>query len=78
MYVIYYTSILRHGYVKLGSWWGMPSRKYFEQETEQQAIEFATKFRWKWLADFFCWIFQRNSNRNYEFITYTVKMLLEQ
>jgi hypothetical protein len=71
-YVITYTCIFTTGYVKL-TW--NPFIKQDEKRLDNiwDGMEFATKFRFKWLADLYCYILQKSSDANIELKTFYVR-----
>lgn len=55
-YVIAYIDLFGRGYVKC-VWRGHGTTVPFQND--QQALAFATKFRFKWVAQICCWMFNR-------------------
>ncbi len=69
-YVISYQCIFTTGYVRHSfSVW---KSKEIKLNSHLEGINHATKFRSKIVADFFCWLFQKASDRNYDLRTYKV------
>ncbi len=58
-YVVYYTGILEWGYVTFV--WRKPKEKTIVYPHPEDAIKFATKFRFKWFANFVRWNMERSS-----------------
>lgn len=71
MYVIHYTGIFQQGYVKhtLGKEGMVP------METHQEGIEFASKYRFKFIADLFCRLHNWESERNFDLRTFKVQKI---
>lgn len=74
MYVIYFTGVFEYGYVRNSFRVWKP--KDISLKTPQEAIEFATKFRFKWVAKLYCWFCNLDSKTNYRFRTYSVKEVI--
>jgi len=69
-YVITYTCIFTTGYVK-NTWIPFKSKE-IRLNIHQEGINFATKFRFKKIAELWCKILQWSSNKNFDFKDYKV------
>jgi hypothetical protein len=58
-YVVYYTGILEWGYVTMV--WRKPKTPVQVFQQPEDAIKFATKFRFKWIANWVRWSMERSS-----------------
>lgn len=69
MYAIHYTGLFSSGYVR---------HTLFEKEgmvqhqTADEAVDFATKYRFKFIAALLCMMHNYNSQKNYDFKTFKV------
>ena len=70
MWVIFVSGIFEQGYVR-HAWFQKPSRKEFE--CEKDLMDFATKFRFKFVADAWCWLHNRVALQNFTLKHYSVK-----
>lgn len=73
MYVIYYSGLFSHGYVKLALL--KREKELIPFQTHQQVLEWATKFRFKIVAHLFCRTYNFISKKNYEFFTFEVRKI---
>ena len=73
MYVIYFQGIFQEGYVKSSLFKKHGTTIPLSSHTE--AINLATKFRFKWTADLFCGIFNKIGKHNYDLRNYSVKKI---
>jgi len=64
MYAIYYHGIFETGYVKLTF---LKKSQQIKHKSVGEALNFATKFRVKWAARFFCWLLQKSDKSFREF-----------
>lgn len=71
MYVIHYTGIFQEGYVK--NTWG--KERMVDLKNHQEGIEFASKYRFKFIADLFCRLHNWEAERNFDFKTFKVKKI---
>lgn len=69
-YVIYFSGIFHHGFVKLTFW--KRSEIVIFNDYEEYA-SFGTTFRFKWMADMYCKMLNFNSEHNFDFITFKVQ-----
>lgn len=69
-YLISYTGLFESGYVILKLTGESGKRVHFDGF--QDAKNAATKFRFKWWVDFVCYMLNRNSIVNFDFITFEV------
>lgn len=72
-YVIYFSGLFQQGYVRSVFWKRGHKKENIHFETEKEALDFATKYRFKWYADFLCWMYNKLNDRNFGFRTYSVK-----
>lgn len=75
MYVISYQGVFTYGYVKNSFSLRKLRNKTIPFDTHQEALYFATKFRFKIIADFYCWLYNFNSKMNYDFQTFKVEKI---
>lgn len=71
MWVIYFEGFFERGYVRhrlIGK-----SKVEERFETEQEVLEYATKHRFKFVADWHCEMYNKLARLNYEFRHYSVK-----
>lgn len=68
-YAIYFSGIFEYGYVQ-HSFTKRPSE--FKLASISEALEFATKFRFKWVADLYCRLLEKQAAMNYDFRTFKV------
>lgn len=74
MYIIHYIGIFQQGYVKHTLW---KKSKEVPIQTHDEGIDFASKYRFKFIADLFCRLHNWESERNFELRTYKVIKLNE-
>lgn len=72
MYVIHYTGIFQEGYVKHTIF---KKSKTVPLQTHNEGIEFASKYRFKFIADLFCLLHNWEAERNFDFKTFKVKKI---
>lgn len=70
-YVIKYSGLFEDGYVRC-SLLNMKS-KTIRFDTEQQVLEFATKFAFKSVANLCCWMLNKGAKYSYSFRSYSIK-----
>lgn len=70
-YVIKFEGLFERGYVKI-SWW--EKTRFVPLNTPHEGLQFATKFRFKWVADYYSWLLNKISDREFNLRTFTVKM----
>jgi len=73
-YAIRFIGLLEQGYVR-SVLLKKGTKENIRVETEEEVLNFATKYRFKWYADFLCWMYNYISERNYTFRTYYVVKL---
>lgn len=71
MYVIYYRGIFSEGYVKHT----FGEERVVPHKTDQEGIDFASKYRFKFIADLFCRFHNWEAQRNYDFRNFKVKKI---
>lgn len=74
-YVIEFTGLFEHGYVRTVLFLKGKER-YTRFEKGKEAFDFATKYRFKWYANFLCWLYNMSSDRNFELRTFSVRKYL--
>lgn len=67
-YVIRFSGLFEHGFLKY-SWWKQSQAVPLEPGKE---LEFATKFRFKWIANLCCRSMQNISDHRHDFRTWSV------
>lgn len=73
MYVIKFKGLFEHGVVRHSfKTWKTKNNKI---ENGLSPIDFATKFRFKLIANFWCWILNFNSKHYFELRTYYVEKI---
>lgn len=72
MYVIYYRGFFEEGYVKV-VFFGKTKKVTLNTITE--SLEFASKFRFRFIANIFCRLYNADSQRYFKLITYKVEKL---
>lgn len=72
MYVIYYKGIFQAGYVKHVFW---THNKNIPMSNPYEAARFATKFRFKFIAEFWCKVWNWVAERNCEFRIFEVRKI---
>lgn len=73
-YIIRFKGLLfEQGYVKVLIWPRKPKNKTYS--SKQECINACTKFKFKILAEFCCYIFNRISKNTYEFREYYVDII---
>lgn len=70
MYVIFFKGLFEYGYVK-NTYTKKPRDIKFD--TLKQSREFATKYRFKWMADLFCKLYNWSSKKQCALRTFTVE-----
>lgn len=73
MYVIHFIGIFQEGFVK--SRRGHRIAKIVPITTYDYGIEFASKYRFKFIADLFCAIYNWSADQNCKLITFKVKKI---
>lgn len=68
-YAIYFNGLFEYGYVKAVLFQKSKSVKI---DSIHESKKFATKFRFKWIADLFCGICNWSSKVNFDLRTYKV------
>lgn len=68
-YAIYFDGLFEYGYVKAALF---QKTKTVKIDTIEESKKFATKFRFKWIANFMCKICNWSSKLNYDLRTYKV------
>lgn len=71
MYVIHYTGVFQAGYLQLT----FGKEREIPLQSDQEGIEFASKFRFKFIANLFCRIYNWEAERNFTFRTFKVKKI---
>lgn len=74
MYVIYFTGFLEQGYVR-SVFYRKGKQENQQFKTEKEVLKFATKYKFRWYANFLCWMYNKNSINNFRFRIYSVKKL---
>jgi hypothetical protein len=70
MWVIFVSGLFEQGYVR-HKFMGNEANVKFE--TEQDVLKYATKHRFKFVADFYCWIYNIVALHNFTLRHYSVK-----
>ena len=71
-YVIFYVGVFDKGYVR-SAFIAKRKKKNIRFEAEQHASDSATKYRFRWYADFWCWMYNMFDKHNRGFRIYTVR-----
>lgn len=71
-YVIHFTGIFQEGYVKFVL---LDKTGTIPFQNQKEVLDFATKFRFKWMADLFCFMQDRISRFNYDLKTFKVQKI---
>lgn len=71
-YVIEVKGLFEQGYVKL-SLFATYGESKIKFQTKRDMLSWCTKFRYKWMADFYCSMANKISDSKYDLRTYTVK-----
>lgn len=70
MYVIYYTGPFQGGHLKI-IFWGKSKR--VRMNSLYESLEFASKFRFKFIANLVCRLYNWDSEQNFKLITFKVE-----
>lgn len=72
MYVIHYTGIFQEGYVKITFW---KRSKTVPMKSHQESLAFASKFRFKFIANLLCRLHNWTSLKDFKLLTFKVEKL---
>jgi hypothetical protein len=70
-YIIHYTGLFQEGHVTIA--WTGRDNELVRRESFADSEKHATKFRFKFMADIYCWMCQKSSDMNFELRTFKVR-----